>query len=122
MIASQTIMGHDLNGRDIANMGNIIIVDGILSFEEGELYLTTYDNIKYNVHLGPEFYSNEIGFKRDNMHGQSATVKGFYYEFDISAIQIDVGDMSYLFRTEDGLPLWRGRGGGQNRVESEDDC
>ena len=98
---------HDLKGRDIAERGEKVELSGIFKVDDNELYLVT-DSKELIIHLGPQWYSDEIGFSgKDWVEG---TVKGFFYEQEISPITIQVDGKIYSFRDEDGLPAWRGRG------------
>ena len=98
---------HELKGRDIADRGEKVELKGIFRVEDDELYLVMVSQ-SIIIHLGPQWYSDEIGFsKKDGAYG---IVKGFFYKEDISPITIQIDDEIYSFRHEDGSPGWKGRG------------
>jgi hypothetical protein len=106
------VFAHDLKGKDIAETGKIVIVKGVLNLEDNELYLKTDDTI-YTIHLGPEWYAEEIGFPKSS--GESATVEGFAVAEDIAPLTIVVRGKTYTFRDEDGAPAWAGIRRNQSR-------
>ncbi len=89
----------DVEGKDIVQLGRMIIVEGILEIEDHELYLKT-DQLTYAVHIGPDYYSEEIAFPMEN--GNRATVSGFVLSSDIAARIIVIRGETYIFRDKNG--------------------
>ncbi len=108
----------DLNGSDFVRLGNLGIVTGALSEEDGEWYLST-DEGEYALHLG----NYEVVYPRgiDLKEGTEAVVRGFVLDSDISAVTLATGDQRYSFRTAEGVPLWSGQGERQNQLANQYD-
>ncbi len=106
----------DLKGSDFVRLGNLGIVTGALSEEDGEWYLST-DEGEYALHLG----NYEVIYPRgiDLKEGSEAVVRGFVLNSDISAVTLATGDQRYSFRTAEGVPLWSGQGERQNQMASQ---
>jgi len=108
----------DLNGSDFVRLGQLGIVSGTLSEEDGEWYLTTTDS-EYALHLGNYEVIYPEGI--DLEEGSEAIVRGFVLDSDISAVTVGTHDGSYTFRTLEGLPLWAGQGERQNQIASQNE-
>jgi hypothetical protein len=106
----------DLKGSDFVRLGQLGIVSGTLSEEDGEWYLTTKDS-EYALHLGnyEVIYPKGINLKE----GSDVVVRGFVLDSDISAVTVATGDDKYSFRTAEGIPLWSGQGERQNQLTSQ---
>ena len=115
-VAAAWGFAHDLEGKDIAAEGTIISVAGSLKVEEDELYLKTKEAV-YLIHLGPEWYSEEIGFAK--VDGRSAVIEGFAVSEEIAPVTILVDGNIYTYRQENGLPAWAGRGNRDNQKNGE---
>jgi hypothetical protein len=92
-------------GRDIAGSGRITTISGRLIEQDDELYLVTGDG-KVLLHLGPEWYRDEIRFPA-RARGE-ATVEGYLDKLDMAPARVTFGGRTYAFRDSDGQPLWRG--------------
>ncbi|MBN1699439.1 MAG: hypothetical protein JW881_18100 [Spirochaetales bacterium] len=99
-------------GRDVVDRGEYHELDGTLYSDGAEYYLDT-GSVVYSIHLGPDWYSTEIGFPADVR--DHAVVKGFVCDMDAAPVAITLADEVYAFRGDDGRPLWAGRGNGRNR-------
>lgn len=108
----------DLRGSDFVRLGKLGIVSGTLSEVDGEWYLTTTDT-KYALHLGnyEVIYPKGIDLKE----GSEALVRGFVLDSDISAVTVGTREVSYSFRTLEGLPLWAGQGERKNQIASQNE-
>jgi len=102
----------DLKGSDFVRLGQLGIVSGTLSEEDGEWYLTTTDK-EYALHLGNYEVIYPEGI--DLEEGSGAVVRGFVLDSDISAITVATGEDKYSLRTIAGVPLWSGQGERQNQ-------
>lgn len=67
---------HDLTGRDVADHGELMTLTGVLRSDGNELYLKA-DGTTYLIHMGPDWYAEEIGFPAET--GKAATISGFVY-------------------------------------------
>ena len=105
-------INSDLKGSDFVRLGQLGIVSGMLSEEDGEWYLTTTDS-EYALHLG----NYEVIYPKgiDLEQGSEAVVRGFVLDSDISAVTVATNDVSYSFRSAAGIPLWSGQGERQNQ-------
>jgi hypothetical protein len=92
-------------GRDIVDSGRIATLSGRITEQDDELYLVTNQG-KIALHLGPAWYREQIQFPA-RARGE-ATVEGYVDKKDMSPSRITFGGKSYLFRDNDGQPLWRG--------------
>jgi hypothetical protein len=106
------LFAHDLQGRDVVEKGRYTVLSGTLRVDEDELYIDTDKGI-YLMHLGPEWYAEEIHFPRTT--GKAAKVEGFVVDGDISPTTIAVDSVTYSFRDNTGRPGWAGRGNRDNR-------
>ena len=111
-----TAFAADLKGKDIVNGGRLAALNGILRIEDEELYLDA-EGKTYQIHKGPEWYSEEIGFSKTS--GKTAVIEGFLMADDISPVTISVEGKIYRFRDSRGFPLWGGRGNLINRSDSK---
>lgn len=111
-----TAFTADLKGKDIVNGGRLVALNGILRIEDEELYLDA-EGKTYQIHKGPEWYSEEIGFSKTS--GKTASIEGFLMADDISPVTISVEGKIYRFRDSHGFPLWAGRGNLSNRADSK---
>lgn len=104
-----------LKGSDYVRLGNQGAVSGTLKEADGEWFLATGDAKEYALHLGnyEVMYPEGISLKE----GEQASVKGFVYGQDISAITVASAGKTWEFRSNDGRPLWSGDGNRQNANE-----
>ena len=108
----------DLKGSDFVRLGQLGIVSGTLSEENGEWYLTTTDS-EYALHLGNYEVIYPEGI--DLEEGSEAVVRGFVLDSDISAITVATNEDSYSFRSAAGVPLWSGQGERQNQSVAQNE-
>ena len=101
----------ELTGREIASKGSIRILEGTFEIEDSEWYLRTEDQF-YIVHKGPDWYTEEIGFLPPE--GKQVLVEGFVLGDVISPCTITSKNTLYAFRSQEGYPLWGGRGNRSN--------
>lgn len=101
-----------LKGSDYVRLGNQGAVSGTLKEADGEWFLATGDAKEYALHLGnyEVMYPEGISLRE----GEQASVKGFVYGQDISAITVASAGKTWEFRSNDGRPLWSGDGNRQN--------
>ena len=112
ILVTAGLYAHDLLGKDVVEQGRYSALSGTLRVDEDELYIET-DGGTYLIHIGPEWYAEEIGFPQTT--GKSARVKGFVADQDISPTTIAVDGKTYIFRDRFGRPGWGGRGNRDNR-------
>jgi len=99
-----------LSGRDIADSGTPIRVQGTLSVEDGEWYLENGDG-EFCLHLGPYGQDNTLGLEA----GKNADVRGFAVGEDVAVTTIITDGKKLVYRLDDGRPVWAGQGQGRNR-------
>lgn len=97
----------DIKGRDVMEKGQVSDVSGVLSNDGTEWYLNS-SNKKMLIHLGPEFYRDEIGLKLEE--NKNVEINGFVYQDEISPIAVKYDGKEYIFRDQYGRPAWSGRG------------
>ncbi len=120
VITSLSVFAEDLTGSDIAERGQIIDLEGELIKIDEELFIKS-NGVLYQLHMGPEFYSLEIGFNKENT--KQAIVEGYIIGSDIAPIKIDIEHHSYKFRDINGRPMWSGRGNSRrNKSTNNNDC
>jgi hypothetical protein len=108
LFVAATIVYADLpRGRDIVETGEIISLDGTLVSSQPEWYVDTEEG-RYQLHLGNKDYLSSTG--ADLTEGASVTVEGWVNERNIAVYRMTLGESTYAFRSEDGIPLWSGRG------------
>jgi rubrerythrin len=109
--ATVPLAADTLYGRDIVDSGSKVTISGTLVEEAGEWSLKTAEKT-YAIHLGnyAVIYPKGLGLRE----GDQAAVRGFLTGQDISAIEVVSRGSTYEFRTEDGTPLWSGRGNRRN--------
>jgi hypothetical protein len=103
--AEDTREASQLRGRDIAEIGKIVTVSGILKKEGVEWVLLSSDS-EYDIHLGPESYRDSKGFQL--VEGERAVVKGFHLKTDIAVMEIGSNDKTIVLRDSSGRPAWSG--------------
>lgn len=108
----------DLKGSDFVRLGQLGIVSGTLSEEDGEWYLTTLDK-EYALHLGnyEVIYPKGLNLKE----GSDVVVRGFVLDSDISAVTVATSEGKYALRTVEGMPLWAGQGARQNQLANQNE-
>ena len=108
----------NLKGRDFVRLGQLGILSGTLSEEDGEWYLTTTGS-EYALHLGnyQVIYPKGIALNE----GSRAVVRGFVLDSDISAVTLATDEKRYSFRTAEGIPLWAGKGEIQNQLINQNE-
>ena len=102
----------DLRGRDVAGKGNIQTMEGSLAYEKNEWYVTNSSG-KFLIHIGPEFYQNEIGLKFKA--NEKVKITGYVYQNSIAPQTVTYNEKIYKFRDSNGRPLWAGRGKRRNQ-------
>ncbi len=110
-----TVSASELKGNEIVTLGSLDTLSGTLTEDAGEWYLQTGDSL-YALHLGNHDYLDSLDLNLKER--ESATVFGFVYEQDIAPVTLTSGEITYCFRSEDGRPLWAGRG----RSNGCDEC
>lgn len=98
-------------GRDIVESGRIATITGRLTEQDDEPYLITKEG-KIALHLGPEWYRDEIRFPV-KARGE-ATVEGYLDKKDMSPARITLDGKTYTFRDKNGQPMWRASASGRN--------
>lgn len=102
-----------MRGRHFVQFGEFTTVSGTLKTEFGEWFLVD-NNIVYEIHMGDHRHRQETGVKLEE--GKKATVTGFLYvqeghdNIDIAVCTVEMDGEKYRFRSDAGVPLWRGRG------------
>ncbi len=103
-----TLVYADLQqGRDIVQTGEIISLDGTLVSNQSEWYVDTEEG-RYQLHLGNKDQLLSTG--ADLTEDASVTVEGWVTGKNIAVYRITMGEVTYAFRSEDGRPLWSGKG------------
>ena len=97
----------DMKGRDVVDKGEVSEVSGVLTTDGSEWYLDI-SNKKMLIHLGPEFYRDEIGLKLEE--SKYIEITGYVYEDEVTPVSVNYDGKEYVFRNEDGRPAWAGRG------------
>ena len=107
-----------LSGRDYVSMGKLGALSGTLFEKDGEWFLRSI-NSTYELHIGNHTYRDETGInlKAD----KQVDITGFIYEDNVSVCVINIDNKEYRFRTDDGSPMWAGRGNGRNRENNQND-
>jgi hypothetical protein len=103
--AEQSVDVSRLRGRDIAEIGKITTIEGVLKLEGTEWVLLTSDK-NYEIHLGPESFRESKGFQL--IEGDQAIVKGFLIKTDIAVMEIESNDKTIILRDSNGRPAWAG--------------
>lgn len=98
-------------GRELVDSGKLATVTGRLTEQDDEYYVVTNQG-RIALHLGPEWYRDEIRFP-SKARGE-VTVQGYLDKKDMSPSSITVDGRTYTFRDKDGQPMWRGAGGDRN--------
>ena len=102
---------EDPGGRDIARMGTLHTVEGILRSVDDEWALESETTL-YELHMGRAGHEAELPF-RDGAH---AVVRGFVHKEHIAPIVVETGGTASRFWTEDRYPVWAGSGQRRNAV------
>jgi hypothetical protein len=97
----------DMKGRDVVDKGEVSEVSGVLTNDGSEWYLDA-SNKKMLIHLGPEFYRDEIGLKLEE--GKYIDITGYVYEDEVTPVSVNYDGKEFTFRDEVGRPAWAGRG------------
>jgi hypothetical protein len=99
--------------RRVVNNGEITTLDGILvSDNKGDWYLKV-NNKKYLIHLGPDFYFEELNLKLKN--NDKLKIEGFFYLDQIAPILFIYKNKEYRFWLKNGDPVWKGKGNKENK-------
>ena len=106
------ISAADNNGRDLLTLGEKKEISGTFLIEDDEWYLQS-GNVKYLIHQGPDFYTDEIRF--DVKQNDTIKVYGYVYKDEVTPVKISSKDKNFVFRDDAGRPEWSGRGQGRNR-------
>jgi hypothetical protein len=102
----------DRTGRDVAVTGAPRTLSGTLSSDGVEWYLDAADG-HYLLHLGNSAYIAQVGLEL--AAGEPAVVRGLVDAGEVSVISLEYRGATYALRSEDGTPLWAGRGRGAGR-------
>ncbi len=97
-------------GREVVKRGETATITGFLRLEAGEWFVMTEEG-EYELLLGNHEYRRRIGLRL--RAGQEAAVDGFVYGRAVAVIRLGVGGREYLFRRDDGTPLWAGLAEGE---------
>lgn len=102
--------------EDRETLGPLVSLSGELSYEDAEWYLKDGED-KYLLHLGNQSYldSNQVELKE----GQEVQVQAFEHDDELSVAILTTDNEQIALRTEDGMPLWAGRGVGGARREAD---
>lgn len=101
------LFADNFRGRDIAEKGKLQSIAGLAIYMDGEWYVENSTG-RYIIHMGPEFYRDEIGIKLEK--NDKIQVRGYVFKNDIAPQTIEHKNKIYKFRDSDGKPLWAGRG------------
>lgn len=99
-------------GRDVADVGTLKTLTGILASEGTEWYLEATEG-RYLLHLGNASYVEQIGLAPEA--GEEAVVKGIVDGDEVSVVSLELGGKTFTLRSEDGRPAWAGGGRGAGR-------
>lgn len=99
-------------GRDVADVGTLKTLTGILASEGAEWYLDAAEG-RYLLHLGNASYVEQIGLSL--VAGEEAVVKGLVDNEEVSVVSLELGGKTFTLRSEDGRPAWAGGGRGAGR-------
>ena len=95
------------NGRSIVETGRVADLSGSLDRQGTEWYLVM-EGARLALHLGNTRYVESTGIQLQE--GVPAKVLGFVDGQEVAVVSIQIDGRLYAFRTEDGVPLWAGRG------------
>lgn len=111
-----SIDSYTLKGRDFAQIGKLLELEGTLVKLGDEWGLKVNDTF-YEIHMGPSEYRDYKGFILNE--GEMAYIKGFVSGTDIAVATMETGGRSITLRDETGRGAWSGssfsKGGGYNR-------
>jgi len=112
MLIAAVSVSAETKGRDLVTKGEEKTIEGNFIIDNDEWYLVV-NNQKILIHKGPEQF---IAEKKINIEKNSLIkVYGYVYQNEITPIKIVSGKNEYVFRNENGRPLWSGKGYGRNR-------
>lgn len=106
LLTGLSLYSNSYSGREIVDSGKKIEIHGDLKIIENELYLID-GNKEFQVHLGPEEYSKEIGFIKKA--AAKVSFYGYILDTHLAPITLSIGDDTFEFWDPEGKPLWRGR-------------
>jgi hypothetical protein len=95
------------NGRSVAETGRLADLSGSLDRQGTEWYLVM-EEARLALHLGNTRYVESTGIQLQE--GAPAKVRGFVDGQEVAVVSIQLDGRLYAFRTQDGVPLWAGRG------------
>ena len=95
------------NGRSVAETGKLADLSGSLDSRDSEWYLVT-EQARWALHLGNISYVESTGIQL--RPGAPVKVRGFVDGEEVAVVTILIDGQLFAFRTEDGVPLWAGRG------------
>lgn len=116
LLASISVFSY-MNGKDVIDKGNVSELTGVLTNDGSEWYLESSSK-KMLIHLGPEFYRDEMGLKLEE--NKSIDITGYVYEDEITPISVKYDGKEYIFRDNDGRPLWAGKGRGNGNYRDNE--
>ncbi|MBN2547181.1 MAG: hypothetical protein JXB50_15370 [Spirochaetes bacterium] len=112
LLIAAVSVSAETKGRDLVTKGELKTLEGTFVIDNSEWYLVV-NNQKNLIHKGPEQF---IAEKKINIEQNSLIkVYGYVYQDEITPIKIVSGNNEYVFRGEDGRPLWAGRRYGKGR-------
>ena len=92
---------------ETTGLGALSTFEGTLSFGDPEWDLAT-ETGSIHLGLGNPSYLESTGLKLEDE--MEVIVKGYLTEDELSVVSLTVDGREVAFRTEDGAPLWSGRG------------
>lgn len=107
----------EVSGRGVVESGTLSSLTGTLEAEGTEWYLQAAER-RFALHFGNTSYVQSTGVPL--APGASVQVRGFVDGNELAVASIDVDGQRFAFRTDEGVPLWAGRGrqsGGGGRGE-----
>ena len=90
-----------------ADLGTLETFEGRLSYGDPEWYLET-DTGSIQLGLGNPSYLESTGLELED--DMEVAVEGYLTDDELSVVSLTVDGREVAFRTEDGVPLWAGRG------------
>lgn len=99
--------GGGARSWEVADHSDLQVIEGTLTYGDPEWILKT-ESQNYILGLGNPDYIESTGLELEE--DEEVTVNGYINEDEISVISLTSDGVEYAFRSEDGVPLWSGRG------------